>query len=230
MDIQRFGDSALIVDFGRGISLEVNAGVMAYYQHFLTEKLKGVTDIIPAYKSLTFVYNPIIITYEELQEKIKKVRLDISDIDKKVVKVPVCYQLAPDQDDFCRVSGLTWKEVIELHMSKVYHIYMMGFLPGFLYMGEVDEQIRLPRKNEPRKKVEAGSVGIADAQTGIYPITSPGGWNILGQTPIRLFDPFAQDPFPIEVGGSVQFFEVSKKEFATIAKDKHYKIERIDAS
>lgn len=228
MEIKRFGDSSLIIEFGKEISRELNEQVMSFFRHFEKKHPKWITDLIPAYNSLTLVYKPDLITFEELTNKVRKVRFKKMNSRSKVVKIPVCYDMGIDKEIFCHFSGLSWKEIVDLHTKDLYLIYMMGFLPGFLYMGEVSEKIRLPRKEEPRKRIEAGSVGIAGTQTGIYPVTSPGGWNILGRTPIRLFDPLGEIPFPMEVGESVQFYSITRQEFHAIANDKHYKVERID--
>ena len=230
MEIKRFGEQACIISFKEEISKSTHHQVMALLGHFKSQPLVGITDIIPSYNALTIIFDPYRIQFDQLQESILQVDFEKAGPSGKKWKMPVCYDFALDQKDFCQSTGLSWQEVIDLHTSTTYHVYMMGFLPGFLYMGEVDTKIRLPRKKTPRKKVEAGSVGIAGAQTGVYPIMSPGGWNILGRTPVTLFDPTDEKPFPVEIGDEILFYPISQQEFKTILKDKKCRMEESHGS
>jgi inhibitor of KinA len=220
------GDSALIIDFGNIIHEEINSKVLSLFQQLKSLSLPFVTDIIPAYSSLTICYNvsrilqksnfrtafeTIIDTIENAisQEEEKKYE------QKRLVKIPVCYaeKYAPDMQEVAQQKGLPAVEIISLHTAKRYRVFMIGFLPGFAYMGEVDDKIAMPRKAQPRKLVQAGSVGIAGKQTGIYPLASPGGWQIIGKTPVRLFDREAEPPVFFQPGDEVEFYSISEDEF-----------------
>jgi len=228
MEIKRFGNHACIVNFEDKISDSIHQQVMSIYKFLASKSVKGLTDLIPAYSSLTIVYNPAIIQFDQLKEMVTQASFEKYELTGKILQMPVCYEMALDQDLFCESTGLTWNAVVDLHQSVAYRVYLIGFLPGFLYMGEVNKKIQLPRKDVPRKKVEIGSVGIAGAQTGIYPMASPGGWNILGRTPVPIFQPDSDNPFPVEVGDQIHFFSISKHEFQVISEDKNYKMEVTD--
>jgi inhibitor of KinA len=133
---------------------------------------------------------------------------------REVIRIPVCYEgdYAPDLAALAQQKQLTEQEVVNIHTATIYNVYMIGFLPGFSYMGEVNERIAVPRKQHPTQ-VMAGSVGIAGSQTGIYPLNSPGGWQIVGRTPLPLFDPFAPEPVKLQAGDKVQFYAITKQEF-----------------
>tara|TARA_Y100001972_G_scaffold35280_1_gene43660 strand:+ start:4001 stop:4693 length:693 start_codon:yes stop_codon:yes gene_type:complete len=225
MEVKRFGDQACIIGFEEIVSTRVHHRVMSFYRYFVSYKMDGITDLIPSYNALTIVFDPMITHFEKLKKEIEKVSYVEADHVGRTFSMPVCYENAIDQDAFCDATGLSWHEIVDIHTSNSYHVYMVGFLPGFLYMGEVDKAIQLPRKKIPRKKVEAGSVGIAGAQTGVYPIASPGGWNILGRTPVSIFQPAAKNPFPIEVGDKIIFYPISKNDFQTISADKGFRME-----
>lgn len=196
-------------------------------QWLLVHPFEGMKDCLVAYSSLTVLYNPVIIkkyykpgttvfawVADRLQEAFDKA-LQSTTGTRDVIRIPVCYEepYAPDLANLARQQQLTEQEVIKLHTSRVYNVYMIGFLPGFSYMGEVNEQIAVPRKQHPTQ-VKAGSVGIAGSQTGIYPLNSPGGWQIIGRTPLRLFEPFVPEPVKLQAGDKVQFYSISKQEFA----------------
>ncbi len=228
MDVKRFGDHACIISFDEQVSKHTHQQVMSAYSFFKTAEIEGITDLIPSYCALTILFDPSIIHFQQLGEAISQINFEKTDQVGRLFRMPVCYEFAQDQQTFCDTTGLSWREVIDLHISTDYLVYMMGFLPGFLYMGEVNQQIQVPRKKVPRKKVEAGSVGIAGAQTGVYPIASPGGWNILGRTPVSLFNPSAERTFPVEVGDVITFYSISKKEFQSISKDKNHRMEEVN--
>ncbi len=227
MEIKRLGDQALVVEFEATISKEIHLEVMSYYHYFQENQETWMTDIIPAYNSLTLVYDPAQISFSEIGDRLSNIRLNKFQPAGFTAHIPVCYELSMDKELFCQSTQLDWEEIIRIHLEEEYLIYMMGFLPGFLYMGDVDKKIQLPRKKEPRKKVEKGAVGIADAQTGIYSMDSPGGWNIIGRTPVSLFDPGASSTFPLEVGDKVLFQRITLNEFNLILHDKKYKIDRV---
>lgn len=220
------GDHAITITWGNAITEAANQQVMALYQYLCERKITGVLDLIPAYSSLTLVYdlamlikkNPERSVYammeSQLQQAAHSVKWQTDTIPNKKI-IPVCYDqsLAPDLSALAALHQLTIEEVIQLHTAPTYRVYMIGFLPGFAYMGSVDERIRTARKSSPRTKVPAGSVGIAGEQTGIYPLDSPGGWQLIGQTPLQLFDATRTDPCLLQPGDEVQFSPISLTEF-----------------
>lgn len=189
-------------------------------------ELPGVFDIIPAYSSITIYYDPVAVfpndgehtAFDVIAEKLESLTLKET-IDAfappRTISVPVCYApaFALDMDVIEQRNGLTREEIINLHTEKTYRIYMIGFLPGFAYMGEVDDKLVIPRKQEP-VPVVAGSVGIAGMQTGIYPFDSPGGWQIIGRTPLPLFRISENEPVLFEPGDMIKFYSITEDEFA----------------
>jgi inhibitor of KinA len=220
------GDSALTVDFGNIMNRSINEKVIALFHLLQRTSIEGVLDIIPAYSSLTVCYDimrvhkpdPEKTVFETLAERIEhltaKEGLTVNQAIRKL-KVPVCYggKYGPDLEMLAKQKSLSDSEVIQIHTSDIYYVYMVGFLPGFAYMGEVDERISLPRRREPRTRVPAGAVGIAGKQTGIYPMDSPGGWQIIGQTPMALFDKEKKEPVLFQAGDEVSFYSISEYEF-----------------
>ena len=187
---------------------------------------EGLKNIVPAYSSLTIVYDPFSIkttyqpattAYEWVKQLLRTAFEHSEDITDQLVKrhqVPVCYEgvYAPDLPSMAASLQMTTEEIIRRHTAVVYRVYMIGFLPGFAYLGTVDASIAFPRKPKP-VPVIAGSVGIAGLQTGVYPLNSPGGWNIIGRIPGKLFDPDAEDPVWVHPGDEVKFYPVSTREF-----------------
>lgn len=224
--ISPLGDSALTIDFGNVIDESVNRKVLALSQAFKTASLFGIRDVVPAYSSITIHYD-IVSTMQHsieksaftiIKEKLESLLLkqDESSYEQtRNLKIPVCYaeRYALDLNDIALLTKLTVEEVVQLHTSRKYRVYMVGFLPGFAYMGEVDESIAVPRKSEPRLQIEEGYVGIAGKQTGIYPLTSPGGWQIIGRTPVKLFDRNKEHPVLFAPGDEVEFFSITENEF-----------------
>ena len=212
------GDRGLLLEFGDEISAEVNEKVRKIALAIQAEPPDGVVEVVPTYRSLLVLYNPLIIPLEELERKLKQLEKDLKEIsfrDPKLTKIPVLYggSFGPDLEKVAEYLHLTSEEVIRLHCSKRYFIYMIGFMPGFPYMGELPDALITPRLKTPRLSVPAGSVAIAQKQTGIYPIESPGGWHILGRTPVRLFNPEEEPPALLRMGNLVQFYPISEKEF-----------------
>ena len=221
------GDSAIMVDFGNKIDETINEQVMALFCQLRDHPLLGMIEAVPAYSSLTIYYDtfqlskkiPVDKTVyewmkEQLQKKLQEPLLN-NDSSTTTITIPVCYEkeFGLDIEEIAAIKNISVKELIEIHTSKIYRVYMLGFLPGFAYMGEVDEKIEMPRKQQPRQIVESGSVGIAGKQTGIYPLTSPGGWQIIGQTALKLFDAEKKEPTLLRAGDKVKFISISKDEF-----------------
>ena len=215
------GDSSLLIEFGKEISPEINQKLTATVQLIKEQHIEGVVDMIPAFCSLLVNYDPRVIRYEELKERIKNlVKVDVKAQagKKKVFEIPVCYggEFGPDIENIAEHAGLSVEEVIEIHSSRDYLIYMLGFLPGFTYLGGLDERIHTPRLANPRVKINAGSVGIGGSQTGIYPLDSPGGWQLMGMTPVKTYDPDRETPILVEAGDYIRFVPVSEEEYYRI--------------
>ena len=216
------GDAALTIDFGNRIDDDINQKVLQLF-HRLQHLSPFIRDVIPAYSSLTVYYDVMGMHTKEKTafEVIKEIVTPLvnekseSVITGRKISIPVCYapSYAPDLLEVALQKHITPAEVIQLHTAKAYRVYMIGFLPGFPYMGKVDKRIATPRRSQPRNTVPAGAVGIAGEQTGIYPLTSPGGWNIIGQTPLRLFDAAKKEPVLLQPGDEVTFYTITEDEF-----------------
>ncbi|HVP15797.1 MAG TPA: 5-oxoprolinase subunit PxpB [candidate division Zixibacteria bacterium] len=226
-----FGDSALFVEFGDVISLELNRKVTALDEAILKAGVQGVEELVPTYRSLLIRYNPLKTTYEQLVFQFKEIEEKLTESTTKVegrkITVPVVYggEYGPDLSRVARYHGLIEEQVVKLHSGREYRVYMIGFVAGFPYLGEVPDEIATPRLETPRLKVQAGSVGIAEKQTGIYPCEAPGGWQIIGRTTLELFDSLRQPPALLEPGDIVKFEPISKEQFRTaresISKGSH---------
>jgi len=224
--ISSLGETALIIDFGNTIDESINKLVHSLFYQIQNDPIPGMIEAVPGYSSLTIYYDILFIrntlnkqttAFEWVSESLKKYILkeNIETGDPQMlIKVPVCYEteFAPDLGFIASQNKISHEEVIYLHTSTDYHIYMLGFLPGFAYMGMVDEKISSSRKQKP-VFVEAGSIGIAGKQTGIYPFRSQGGWQIIGRTPLKLFDKEKINPVLFKAGDKVQFYSITKDEF-----------------
>lgn len=217
------GDGALLVSFGNVIDDEINKKVLQLFQKLRQHPLPGIIEAVPAYSSLAVYYNVAALYQKELTafEVARKSMVLLLEEDSHEaflpagsVRLPVCYEkkFASDLEALARHKNLSVKEVIQLHLATTYRVYMIGFLPGFAYMGKADERIAMPRKKDP-VTVAAGSVGIAGRQTGIYPVTAPGGWNIIGRTPVKLFDKKSPEPVLLQPGDEVTFYSITEHEF-----------------
>ena len=214
------GDSSVLIQFGNTIDPEINYRISATVQMMREQHIIGVTDIIPAFCSLLINYDPRVISFAEIKERMEgilKMEIKAGAKRKKVYEIPVCYggEYGPDLQFVARHAGLRTDEVIRLHSAPSYLIYMMGFMPGFTYLGGLDERLHTPRLSAPRVRIPAGSVGIGGEQTGIYPMESPGGWQLIGRTPLCLFAPGRALPYA--AGDSIHFVPVDEREFARIA-------------
>lgn len=224
------GDAAVVIVFGNTMDESLNKYIIRLCNHLKKQQQDFITDILPAYSSLSVFYDLSILQpvkpayisgYDYICNYVETIiQQDVvaaSAHEETLIKIPVCYEgeFAPDIELLAKQKQLSVNEVINLHTSTQYSVYMIGFLPGFAYMGAVNEKIATPRKNLPQK-VTAGSVGIAGMQTGIYPIDSPGGWNIIGRTPVQIFNATRKDPVLLKAGNIVQFYPISLHEY------KHY--------
>jgi inhibitor of KinA len=241
------GDSALTIDFGNAIDTEINRRVLYLFHQFCRKPLTAMKEAVPAYSSLTVYYdfalaarnmqpgqNPFDLMRQQAEERMTK-GFEADNMEQRIVSVPVCYEeeFAPDIHTLAENNNISIDRLIQVHTASAYKVFMLGFLPGFAYMGETDELISHPRKLQP-VNVRAGSVGIAGRQTGIYPFDSPGGWQIIGRTPLKLFDASATPELTgsknesgyqaslclLLPGDTVQFYSITKNEFENI-KSRH---------
>jgi len=212
------GDLAVRVAFGAQISPHINDQVRRFCHRLQTEPIWGVTEWVPGYATVTVSYQPWAIGYDQLcgalAERIRAGE-DAPLPARRRVAIPVCYggEWGPDLDEVATLHGLTGAQVIERHTAPLYRVYFLGFLPGFPYLGGLDPSLATPRRATPRASVPAGAVGIAGAQTGVYPLETPGGWQIIGRTPLRLYDPDRQPPALLAAGDHVQFVPITERQY-----------------
>lgn len=214
------GEQGLVVEFGKEIDPAVNARVCRLARILSARRVPGILETVPTYRSLLVVFDPLILPRERLVASVEDVLAGPVPEDRiggpgKVVDLPVCYggEFGPDLEFVARHNHLAVGEVIAIHSGVFYLVYMLGFTPGFPYLGGMPGRIAAPRLSTPRGKVPAGSVGIAGDQTGVYPIESPGGWRLVGRTPVRLFDPHADEPFLVFAGDHVRFLPIGEEEY-----------------
>jgi inhibitor of KinA len=224
------GDAAISIDFGNVIDESINKRVLALFQWVQKNPLPGMIEAVPAYSSLSIFYDVVALRknvpqnktvsawIKEEAEKLMQQHIDVGSAVSPVVRIPVCYdeEFGIDLSQIALEKKIDKEEIIRLHYSRSYRVFMLGFLPGFPYMGQVDERIAMPRKAQPAAVV-AGSVAIAGRQTGIYPLASPGGWSILGRTPLKLFDPDKERSTLLSAGDTVEFYSISKEEFLNMS-------------
>jgi KipI family sensor histidine kinase inhibitor len=187
---------------------------------------EGVLDIVPAYRSLSLRYNPLLTSPERLSFVLEELEGHLREVEippPRVVEIPVLYggEQGPDLGVVAAHSGLAPEEVVATHAGTDYPIYMIGFTPGFCYLGGLDGRIATPRRETPRTLIPGGSVGIAESQTGVYPVDSPGGWQIIGRTPLRLFAPERENPFLYEAGDRIRFVPIRQGEFDRIRREEN---------
>jgi KipI family sensor histidine kinase inhibitor len=211
------GDRGLLVELGDEISRQINQKVRALFIGLAGHNLKGIKELAPGYRSLMVVYDPLVSSLSSLKSQIMDIWGTVDEAQlpsPRIVEIPVVYgdEFGPDLEWVAHYLKMTPEEVIRLHTQPTYQVYMIGFMPGYPYMGEVVDSLVTPRRETPRTHVMQGSVGIAQKQTGIYPVTSPGGWQIIGRTPIRLFDPQKNPPSFLEMGDRVNFNPITAKE------------------
>lgn len=217
LTIRHLGDRGLLIELGAGIDPAVNRRVKRLHRIIARERLHGVVETVPAYASLLVVFDPLQAAPEALKRQIAGM-CDFEDENiaeqRAVVEVPVVYggEAGPDLDAVAAYHGLSVDDVIRLHTGTVYRVYMIGFTPGFPYMGELPEALDTPRRDTPRTHIPKGSVAIAQRQTGIYPVVSPGGWQIIGCTPLALFDPHKENSSLLTMGDAVRFTPITAEE------------------
>jgi KipI family sensor histidine kinase inhibitor len=211
------GDRSLLVELGDEISPAVNQSVQELFTGLDIQKPEGILELVPGYRSLLVIFDPLLLTPASLKNVILETikNLDRSLLpEPRTVKIPVVYgdDHGPDLEDVANYHRITPEEVIGYHNQPTYRVYMIGFTPGYPYLGELPDAIATPRRKTPRTRVPRGSVGIAQKQSGIYSVDSPGGWQIIGWTPIHLFDPQRNPPSLLVMGDRVQFYTISAEE------------------
>ena len=216
----------MVVDFGNEISVEINERVQALAAEIAALNIVGVTEIVPTYRSVMLYFDPILISRSEMAAIIEQCLLQSSSEAtekpvKSIVRIPVCYGgvFGPDMDYVVRHTGLEENEVVRIHTSRPYLVYMLGFTPGFPYLGDLPEELVVPRLSKLRTKIPEGSVGIAGSQTGFYTVQSAGGWRVIGRTPIKAFIPEAANPFMLAAGSYIQFESVTVDDFFAIREE-----------
>ena len=218
MTIRPYGDRALLVELAPQIDPATNAAVVALARAVTAAAVPGLGGGVPAYCSLTISYDPAVLPYAAAEALVRQLHAaappPVADYGR-LLRVPVCYEaeFGPDLADVAAHAGLPAAEVVRLHTATEFRVYMLGFLPGFAYLGRLPEALRCPRKATPRLRVPAQAVGLAGLQTGIYPVEAPGGWQLIGRTPLPVFEPQRAAPFLFQPGDRVQFYAISAAEF-----------------
>lgn len=218
------GDSALVVEFEDRIDPAVNARAIALAEAIQRGAIPGIRDAVPTYRSVAVYFDPLRVDHDALQARLQR---EIGDSEgaqvtgRAVVRIPVCYgeDFGPDLPSVAAFAGCSEDEVVRIHSGGEYRVFMLGFVAGFAYLGSVDPRIAMPRHPTPRVRVPAGSVGIAGVQTGVYPAETPGGWRLIGQSPIKPFDLGRPEPFLMNPGDTVRFEVIERKQFHEMARD-----------
>ncbi|MBU3159260.1 5-oxoprolinase subunit PxpB [Clostridium frigoris] len=215
------GDSALVIEFGDKIEEQVNKKIRSLTLAMERAEIVGINEIIPTYRSLMVIYDPVIMGLDNLTSIIKSIISKMHELklpDAKVIEVPTLYggEYGPDIEFVAKHNKISVHEVIKIHTSVEYLIYMIGFTPGFPYLGGMSDKIEAPRLQNPRTKIPVGSVGIAGKQTGIYPVESPGGWQLIGRTPVKLYDPYRKEPVLLNAGDYIRFVQIDENEYKNI--------------
>ena len=224
IEFHPLGDTGIQVLFGSDISEKTNQQIRLFADYLRKHDLEGITEWVPAYTTLSIFYSPDKIVYKDLCKKLEELKEQLQSgedlANSAVYEIPVLYggEVGPDLSEVASYNKLTDEEVIATHSEQAYLIYMMGFVPGFPYLGGMPKKIATPRRENPRAKIEAGSVGIAGEQTGVYPLETPGGWQIIGKTPVKLYDPDREEPVLLSAGAYIRFVPVGQKEFEEIEK------------
>ena len=218
------GDSALVIEFGNEISVDINKKIRKMMDDIKKENIDGIVELVPTYCSLLINYDVLKIDYNTLVEKLKTfLNNDLETAEGEevtLVEIPTLYndEVGPDLSYVAEHNKLSKEEVIKIHTGTDYLVYMLGFMPGFTYLGGMSEKIATPRLESPRLQIYPGSVGIAGKQTGMYPSMSPGGWRIIGRTPLKLYNPDSNTPVYISSGDYVRYVSISEEEYDEILK------------
>jgi inhibitor of KinA len=220
---QRANDQSLLIYFGRQITLDAHLRVRKFLQLLASEPVAGIRNLHPAYCSVLVKFDPLKRRHEELEEVLQQYLARLDDVSlpqPRQVEIPVCYggKYGPDLKDVSDLHAMTPEQVVELHSSTNYIVYFLGFVPGFAYLGELPLALATPRLPTPRRSVPPGSVGIAGSQTGVYPVATPGGWRLLGRTPISMFRPHEDALSLLSIGDRVRFKLISAEQFTALER------------
>lgn len=233
--IKSLGDAALIVQLGEGIHPSIHKRVRSLQLSLENQPFKGFMEAVPSYNNITIYYNPFVVyqaypdktgatSFQKVSTFLQKLVANLNEhnqLKEPIVSIPILYggQWGPDLVDVAQHNGLTPDEVIQLHTSEDYLVYMIGFAPGFPFLGGMNQRIATPRKETPRLAIPTGSVGIAGEQTGVYPVETPGGWQIIGRTPLDLFLPQHSPPTLLQSGDKVRFLPITLEEYETYKEE-----------
>ena len=212
------GDSALILEFEDRIDLAINARAVAVAEQLRAQPVAGVRDVVPTYRSVAVYFDPLQTSHDALVTRLEHEAARPVAASRRrpdVIRIPVCYggELGPDLAGVAAFGRMSESAAIDLHVGATYHVFMLGFMPGFAYMGIVDARIAAPRRETPRVRVPRGAVAIAGSQTGVHPSEAPSGWQLIGRTPVRVFDSARADPFLMKAGDAVSFYQIDRAEF-----------------
>jgi len=218
MRLVQAGDACVVVELEARIDPVVNARAIALADAVRSAAIRGVRDVVPTYRTVAVYFDPLRTNHAELEARLHSEARRCEDVaieDRQPVTVPVCYggDLGPDLPAVAAFAGLSADHVVAIHSGSTYRVFMLGFVPGFAYLGVVDPWIAAPRHATPRVRVPAGSVGIAGLQTGIYPAETPGGWQLIGRTPVKPFDVNRPEPFLFKPGDRVRFSAIERAEY-----------------
>lgn len=223
-------ESSILLEWGNQIDLTTNRWIHQISAYLMEKPFPGLRELVPSYASLAIFFDPLVIQKNNtsknpelliqsiLKQEIESFQLSSPVLHHQVIEIPVLYN-GPDLKNLSETKKLTVEQIVEIHTSKTYDVFMMGFLPGFAYLGLVDESIAAPRHPTPRTQVPAGSVGIAGKQTGVYPLDSPGGWQLIGLTPKKMFDASRPEPVLLRPGDRVKFFSIDSVDFMRIQNE-----------
>lgn len=224
ISLHSLGDEAMLINFEQRIDPVINSQVHSLASSIELAKLASVKYITPAYCSITIAFDKEQLAFESLKKQIEKLAAESNNSTSTAIRklyIPVCYHrsFALDINEITKQTGLSGAEIVERHTSIIFHVYMIGFLPGFPYLGKLPVEMECSRKANPRLEVPKGAVGLAGLQTGIYPAKSPGGWQIIGNTPVDLTSTKQKQPFLFQAGDEVQFYSISKSKYLSIAEE-----------
>lgn len=223
--IRHLGDCALVIEFGQSIDPATQRHVQAFAGLLDRQTFSWLLESVPAFATITLYYDPFQAPYAQVRQEVEALLQTMADtmpVVSRTVEIPVCYEggYAPDLEFVATHNGLTPQAVIDIHTRETYLVYMIGFAPGFPYLGGLSEEIATPRRAAPRLTIPAGSVGIAGGQTGVYPIETPGGWQLIGRTPLKLFRPSDESPSLLQAGDLVRFYPISSQEYQSLEEER----------
>ena len=227
-EISQISETSVLVEFGMKISEDINKKVRTLCTYLDEKPFNGMIEYVPAFTSISIIYNPLDMNSESPYEVVKTIldniisKLDFSLADEEhIVEIPVCYgsEFGQDIEQVAKINNITVDEVIKIHSEGKYLVYMIGFAPGFPYLGGMSEKIAAPRRESPRTAIPEGSVGIAGMQTGVYPIETPGGWQLIGKTPLKMFDLNGNHKSLLKAGDIAKFYPISYEEYVKLKEE-----------